>query len=185
MYFKFNKRYKLRNRIKTQYNKNDISRLLFAYSQQSSSGTIKSANNVMAHRWDSLFQSLLRNWRCNQSSKKPWLPPPTRLYYGEDNYLQVIIAIIPKNSTNCLLIHLNTINPHIIFTVEEKRDRQLSFLDLLITRKMIIVYPTQSTGRKRIPATTWISKATILCITKELLLSHVLIELNGYAVKTL
>ena len=50
-------------------------------------------------------------------------------------YLDDIIAIIPENSTNRLLIHLNSINPHIKFTVEEERDRKLPFLDLVITRK--------------------------------------------------
>ena len=50
-------------------------------------------------------------------------------------YLDDIIAIIPENSTNRLLLHLNSINPHIKFTVEEDRDRKLPFLDLLITRK--------------------------------------------------
>ena len=49
-------------------------------------------------------------------------------------YLDDIIAIIPENSTNRLLIHLNSINHHIKFTVEEERDRKLPFLDL-ITRK--------------------------------------------------
>ena len=71
----------------------------FAYIQQSSSGTIKSTNNVL--------------WK---------------------RYLDDIIAIIPENSTNRLFIHLNSINPHIKFTVEEERDRKLPFLDL-ITRK--------------------------------------------------
>ena len=49
-------------------------------------------------------------------------------------YIDDIIAIIPENSTNLLLIHLNSINPRIKFTVEEERDRKLPFLDL-ITRK--------------------------------------------------
>ena len=71
-------------------------------------------------------------------------------------YLNNIIAIIPENSTNRLLIHLNSLyqSSHQIHCRGRMRQKIAVPIDLITRKKDTIIYPTQSTGRTRIPATT-------------------------------
>ena len=47
-------------------------------------------------------------------------------------YLDDVIAMLPKNQIENHLHYINTLNPHLKFTVEREENKRLPFLDLLI-----------------------------------------------------
>ena len=50
--------------------------------------------------------------------------------YVDDNF-----CIIKRNAVNSFQTTLNSIDPHISFTIEEESDQQIAFLDTLVSRK--------------------------------------------------
>ena len=119
----------------TSLNKNDILRLLEICIQS----TIFQWNNKIYQQchgtqMGSPISVVLAELTMQSIEQEALTTSPDQIVLWR-RYLDDIIAIIPENSTNRLLIHLNSINHHIKFTVEEERDRKLPFLDLLIIRK--------------------------------------------------
>ena len=56
--------------------------------------------------------------------------PKVWKHYVDDSF-----CIIKRNAVNSFHTTLNSINPHISFTIEEESDQQIAFLDSLVSRK--------------------------------------------------
>ena len=50
-------------------------------------------------------------------------------------YVDDSFCIIKRNAVNSFHTTLNSIDPHISFTIEEESDQQIAFLDTLVSRK--------------------------------------------------
>ena len=50
-------------------------------------------------------------------------------------YVDDSFCIIKRNAVNSFHSTLNSIDPHILFTIEEESDQQIAFLDTLVSRK--------------------------------------------------
>ena len=50
-------------------------------------------------------------------------------------YVDDSFCIIKRNAVNYFHTTLNSIDPHISFTIEEESDQQIAFLDTLVSRK--------------------------------------------------
>ena len=76
-------------------------------------------------------------------------PPKTWKHFVDDSF-----AIINKNAITSFHDTLNSIDPHIKFTIEYEKDEQIAFLDMLISRQNNSNYPRHTISQS-IQTTTW------------------------------
>ena len=58
---------------------------------------------------------------------------PVKLFFWK-RYIDNVISAVSGNEAERLLSHLNSVEPSIQFTLERKKDRNLPFLDLDVSR---------------------------------------------------